>query len=96
MDSFAQNLRQLPTADAYCLNGGATPFKLQINFHIPIFQGQIDADVVDKWLNLLEGYFSVHNFSNKENITFVLLKSIPHVKDWWETFCEKKEIEETS
>jgi hypothetical protein len=59
-------------------------------------QGQIDADVVDKWLNLLEGYFSVHNFSNKENITFVLLKAIPHVKDWWETFCEQKEIEETS
>jgi hypothetical protein len=53
MDSFAQIHRQLPTADAYSLNGGATPFKLQINFHIPIFQGQIDADVVDKWLNLL-------------------------------------------
>jgi hypothetical protein len=23
----------------------------------------------------------------------VLLKAIPHVKYWWETFCEKKEIE---
>jgi hypothetical protein len=65
MDSFAQILRRLPTLDAYSLNGGAYPFKLQINFDIPIFQGQIDADVVDKWLNLLEGYFSVHNFSNK-------------------------------
>jgi hypothetical protein len=96
MDSFAQILQRLPTTDAYSSNGGATPFKLQINFDIPIFQGQIDADVVDKWLNLLEGYFFVHNFSNKENITFVLLKAIPHVKDWWETFCEKKEIEETS
>jgi hypothetical protein len=47
-------------------------------------------------LNILEGYFSVHDFSNRENITFVLLKVIPHVKDWWETLCEKKEIEETS
>jgi hypothetical protein len=96
MDSFAQILRRLPMTDAYSSNGGATPFKLQINFDIPIFQGQLDADVVDKWLNLLEGYFSVHNFSNKENITFVLLKAIPHVKDWWETFYEQKEIEETS
>ena len=26
----------------------------------------------------------------------MLLKAIPHVKDWWETFCEQKEIEETS
>jgi hypothetical protein len=30
---------------------------------------------------------------DRENITFVLLKVIPHVKYWWETFCEKKEIE---
>jgi hypothetical protein len=96
MDSFTQILRWLPTGDTSSSSGGATPFKVQINFDIPIFEGQIDADVVDKWLNLLEGYFSVHNFSNRENITFALLKVIPHVKDWWETFCEQKETEEPS
>jgi hypothetical protein len=74
----------------------ATPFKLQINFDIPIFEVQIDADVVDKWLNLLEGYFSVHNFSNREKITFSLFKAIPRVKYWLETFYEQKEIEETA
>jgi hypothetical protein len=47
-------------------------------------------------LNLLEGYFFVHNFCNREKITFSLLKVIPHVKYWWETFYEQKEIEETS
>jgi hypothetical protein len=67
--------------------------KVQINLDIPIFEGQIDTDVVDKWLNLLEGYFSVHNFSNRENITFALLKVVPRVKYWWETFCEQKETE---
>jgi hypothetical protein len=45
---------------------------------------------------MLEGYFSIHNFSNGENITFVLLKAISHAKYWWETFCEKKETKETS
>jgi hypothetical protein len=45
-------------------------------------------------LNLLEGYFSVHNFSNKENITFALLKVVPHVKDWWDTYSEQRAIEE--
>jgi hypothetical protein len=93
MDSFTQILRRLPTGDASSSSGGVTPFKVQINFDIPIFEGHIDADVVDKWLNLLEGYFSVHNFSNREKITFALLKVIPHVKYWWETFCEQKEIE---
>jgi hypothetical protein len=96
MDSFAQILRRLPTGDTSSSSGGAAPFKVQINFDIPIFEGQIDTDGVDKWLNLLEGYFSVHNFSNREKITFALLKAIPHVKDWWETFCEKKETEEPS
>jgi hypothetical protein len=96
MDSFTQILRRLPTSDTYSSNRGAAPFKVQINFDIPIFEGQIDTDVVDKCLNLLEGYFSVHKFLNRENITFALLKVVPHVKDWWETFYEKKEIEETS
>jgi hypothetical protein len=70
MDSFTQILWRLATCDASSSNGFATPFKVQINFDIPIFEGQIDRDVVDKWLNLLEGYFFVHNFSNRENITF--------------------------
>jgi hypothetical protein len=63
-----------------------------VNFDIPLFEGLIDADVVDKWLNLLEGYFSVHNFSDRENITFSLLKVIPHVKYWWDTYSEKRDV----
>jgi hypothetical protein len=96
MDSFAQILRRLPTCDTSSSSGGSTHFKVHISFYIPIFEGQIDANVVDIWLNRLEGYFSVHNFSNRENITFALLKAIPHVKDWWETFYEKKETKEPS
>jgi hypothetical protein len=88
-----QILRRLPTGDISSLSGGATPFKVQINFNIPIFEGQVDAYVVYKWLNLLEGYFYVHNFSNREKITFAVHKVVPRVKDWWETFCEKKETE---
>jgi hypothetical protein len=90
MDIFAQILRRLPTGDASSSSGSVAPFKVQINFDIPIFEGYIDAYAVDKWLNLLEGYFSVHNFSNRENITFSLLKVVPHVKDWLETFYEQK------
>ena len=28
-------------------------------------------------------------FSDREKIIFALLKATPHVKDWWETYCEK-------
>ena len=84
MDNFAQILRRLPTDGTSASNShsrGATPFKVQVNFDIPIFEGQIDADVIDIWLNLLEGYFSVHDFSDREKIIFSLLKATPHVKD---------------
>jgi hypothetical protein len=90
MDNFAQILRRLPTGEASSSSGHATPFKVHVNFDIPLFEGLIDADVVDKWLNLLEGYFSVHNFSDREKITFSLLKVIPHVKDWWDTYSEQR------
>ena len=99
MDNFAQILQRLPTGGASASSShskGATPFKVQVNFDIPIFDGRIDADVVYRWLNLLEGYFSVQDFSNREKITFSLLKATPHVKDWWETYCERKDKEEPS
>ena len=61
--------------------GGANPFKVQVNFGIPIFEIQIDADDIDRWLNLLEGYFLVYDFSDWEKIIFALLKATPDVKD---------------
>jgi len=96
IDSFVKILRQLPTGDTSSSSRGTDPFKVHINFDIPLFEVQIDIDGVDKWLNMLEGYFFVHNFSIIEKITFALVKVIPHVKYWWEILCEKKEREEPS
>jgi hypothetical protein len=64
MDNFAQILRRLPMVAAEASStsnhfASATPFKVQVNFDIPLFEGQIDADALEKWLNLLEGYYSV-------------------------------------
>ena len=59
--------------------GGVTPFKVQVNLYIPLFEGQIDANALEKWLNLLEGYYSFQKKSDSEKIASVLLKSLPHV-----------------
>jgi hypothetical protein len=92
IENFSRILQCLPIALGTSSSnehfGGTSPFKVHVNFDIPVFEGQIDADALDKWLNLLEGYFSLHNFSNKEKITFPLLKALPHVKNWWETYWE--------
>jgi hypothetical protein len=98
MENFAHILQRMLIATcAYSSGdhfGGTSPFKVQVNFDIPIFEGQIDANSLEKWLNLLEGYFSIQNFSDKENITFALLKALPHVKHWWETYWEQSSVEE--
>jgi hypothetical protein len=72
--------------------GDATPFKVQVDFDIPLFVGQIDTYSLEKWLNLLEDYFSIHNFSDKGKITFVLLKALPHIKHWWGTYWETNSV----
>ena len=84
MDNFAQILQRFPIGSASTSNShsrGATPIKVHVNFDIPISEGQIDEEAIDRWLNMLEGNFSVHKFSNWENITFSLLKVIPCIKD---------------
>ena len=69
MENFSHILQCLPIALGASSSsghfGGTSPFKVHVNFDIPIFEGQIDVDALDKWLNLLEGCFSVHNFSDK-------------------------------
>jgi hypothetical protein len=93
MKNFSNILQRLLIAiGAYSSNnhfGSTSPSKVQVNFDIPVFEGQIGVDSPDKWLILLEGYFYVHQFFDRENITFVLLKALPHVKHWWETYWEQ-------
>jgi hypothetical protein len=99
MENFSHILQQLLIKTVFSSSishfGGTSPFKVQVNFDIPIYEGQIDVDALEKWLNLLEGSFSIHNFSNREKITFALLKYLPHVKHWSETYWEKIYIEES-
>jgi hypothetical protein len=93
MENFAHILQCLPIATCTSSSsdhfGGTSPFKVQVNFDIPIFESQIDANALEKWLNLFEGYFFVQKFSDREKIIFTLLKALPHVKHWWETYWEQ-------
>jgi hypothetical protein len=90
LDYFSQIVQRLLTITGVSLSrslfGDTTPFKVQFNFDILIFEAQIDVDALEKWLNLLEGYFFVHNFFDREKITFALLKALPRVKHWWKTY----------
>jgi hypothetical protein len=47
MDNFTQILRRFPEGEGSSSGGHATPFKVQVNFDIPLFEGLIYVDVVD-------------------------------------------------
>jgi hypothetical protein len=53
MDNFSHILQQMMIAAGASSSrnhfGGTSPFKVQVNFDIPIFEGQIDADSLEKW-----------------------------------------------
>jgi hypothetical protein len=59
MEDFAHILQHLPITTRACSSndhfGGNSPFKVQVYFDILVFEGQIDVDALDKWLNMLEG-----------------------------------------
>lgn len=84
---FSQILRWLSiTSDASTSSGhfgGTNPFEVKVNFDILVFEGHINVDGLEKWVNFLLGYFSVYNFFDRENITFSILKVVPYVKYWW-------------
>jgi len=80
IDNFSQILRRMPTGDTYSCQshyGGVIPFKVQVNFDILVFEGQIDADVINKWLNFLEGFFWFVIFPIGKILPFHSSKSPP-------------------
>jgi hypothetical protein len=57
IENFSHILQCLPialgTSSSRDHFGGTSPFKVHVNFDIHVFEGQIDADALDKWLNIL-------------------------------------------
>jgi hypothetical protein len=52
MENFSHILQHLPIATSASSSsdhfGGTSPFKVKVNFDIPVFEGQIDVEALDK------------------------------------------------
>jgi hypothetical protein len=101
MENFSHILLRLPMVATEASSTSnhfrdATPFKVQVNFDVPLFEGQIDANAIEQWLNFLEDYYFVQKKFDNEKITFALLKALPHIRSWWEGYWERYNTDEST
>nr|CAD1817848.1 unnamed protein product [Ananas comosus var. bracteatus] len=46
--------------------GRSQPFKVEAKIEIPNYDGVVDVEILDAWLDLVETYFDLYNYSNAE------------------------------
>nr|CAD1817817.1 unnamed protein product [Ananas comosus var. bracteatus] len=54
--------------------GRLKPFKVEAKIEIPNYDGIVDIEKLDAWIDQLETYFDLYNYSNAEKLTFAKLK----------------------
>lgn len=59
------------------------PFKVEAKIDIPTFDGTIDVEKLDSWIDQLETYFTLYGFSSTEKVAFARLKLTSHALAWW-------------
>ncbi|PWA84034.1 hypothetical protein CTI12_AA134850 [Artemisia annua] len=59
------------------------PFKVEDKIDIPTYNGTIDAEKLDSWLDQLETYFTLYGFHSSEKVVFARLKLTSHAFGWW-------------
>nr|CAD1821363.1 unnamed protein product [Ananas comosus var. bracteatus] len=74
--------------------GRSKPFKVKAKIKIPNYNGVVDAEKLDAWLDQLETYFDLYNYSNAKKVTFAKLKLVGHALTWWKATLQTTANEE--
>uniref|UniRef100_A0A6V7QVL6 Retrotransposon gag domain-containing protein n=1 Tax=Ananas comosus var. bracteatus TaxID=296719 RepID=A0A6V7QVL6_ANACO len=68
--------------------------KTGAKIEIPNYDGAVDAEKLDAWLDQLEMYFDLYNYSNAEKVTFAKLKLVGYALTWWKATFQTSANEE--
>nr|CAD1826013.1 unnamed protein product [Ananas comosus var. bracteatus] len=74
--------------------GRSQPFKVEAKIEISNYDDIVDAEKLDAWLDQLETYFDLYNYSNAEKVTFAKLKLVSHALTWWKATLQTSANEE--
>ncbi|GJT76267.1 hypothetical protein Tco_1042992 [Tanacetum coccineum] len=64
-------------------HGSRKPFKVEARIDIPSYDGTVDAEKLDSWIDQLETYFTLYGFTSVKKVSFVRLKLTSHALAWW-------------
>lgn len=64
-------------------------FKLEVNFDLKSYEGEINAEKLGQWLKQMEVYFHVKKIENdEEKIEITTLKLEGHHLVWWKNYLD--------
>ncbi|KAL6228354.1 hypothetical protein ACLB2K_002304 [Fragaria x ananassa] len=70
--------------------------KIDFKVEIPMYDGSVNVEKLDDWIERLETYFTLYGYSSKEKIIFATLKLSVHALSWWKSYRKHNKGEDVS
>lgn len=70
------------------------PFKVEARTDILTFDGTVNAEKLESWIDQLETYFTLYGFNSREKVAFVRLKLASYALAWWNTYLKTRSDED--
>ena len=64
---------------------------MESKVEIKVFEGRMDAESLETWIQALEVYFSCQAYIDEQRIMFARFKMGKKALLWWESFCRIKD-----
>ncbi|CAL2237497.1 unnamed protein product [Prunus armeniaca] len=66
--------------------------KIDVKIDIPAYDGEINAEKLDNWIDQLETYYTIYEYNNRQRINFAMLKLTNHALTWWKAYNKRYSI----
>ncbi|TXG50795.1 hypothetical protein EZV62_023319 [Acer yangbiense] len=66
--------------------------KVDFKVDIPVYDGIINAEKLDRWIDRLEIYYTVNKYSKSQKIKFASLKLSSHALTWWKSYRKRHNV----
>ncbi|BFG20882.1 hypothetical protein CerSpe_071560 [Prunus speciosa] len=91
-EEFGANQSQEKESDADKASKSKTSMnglKIDVKIDILVYDGKINTEKLDNWIDQLETYYTIYEYNNHESINFATLKLTKHALTWWKAYNKR-------